>query len=244
MERSTPSPNTRRVRLAMLVGSVIVAVCVPGMIISSSVNALIFDAGYYASRQATYAVGRSTEYTIGQLLPINSALVLFFADPNVTLPNALSKSGASPAVFSEREIGHMNDVRSIIRGLVTLQWWSAAIITVMIIASIYSEGRRGLRRTAGGLATGAVLTLLLIAAIGLLSLTDFERVFLTFHQLSFDNDLWLLDPRTDNLIRFFPFEFWFDATVTVAQRSIFASVGTLLVAMIGRWILRSTAVTS
>ncbi len=214
----------------------------PAIIVSSSVNSLIFDAEFYASRQATYAVGKSTEYSLSQLIPVNSGLVVFFTNPELTLPGALSRAGANPAVFNEREVGHMNDVRTIIRRLVELDWWATAIILTVIVASIFVERKRGLRHVFGGIAAGGVLTLLLIAIIGLLSLTDFERVFLAFHKMSFDNDLWLLDPRTDNLIRFFPFEFWFDATVTVAQRAIFAALGTIVVTMLGRRVLRPSVV--
>ena len=229
--------TSQPLRTLMLLGTVILVLSVPAIMISSSVNSLIFDPSYYASRQSTYAVGRSTEYTSEQLRPVNSALVQFFENPTMPLTTALSNNGANPTVFNAREIGHMNDVRSIIRGLVQIQSTAAVVMLVVLLAFFYLQRMRGIHRFAGGLAAGSVLTLLLIAAIGLLSLTDFERVFLTFHQMSFDNDLWMLDPRTDNLIRFFPFEFWFDATVTVAQRSVFAAVGILVVAMLGRRLL-------
>ena len=51
-------------------------------------------------------------------------------------------------------------------------------------------------------------------------MVGFDSVFLKFHQLSFANDFWQLDPRTDNLVRIFPQDFWFDATVWVAVRAI------------------------
>ena len=40
--------------------------------------------------------------------------------------------------------------------------------------------------------------------------------------------------RRDNLIRLFPFEFWFDATVTVALRTVFFAV----VLAIAAWTVR------
>ena len=218
-------------------GTIVLALALPAIVISSAVNSLIFDPTYYATRQTIYSIGQSTEYSQEQLRPVNNGLVQFFENPGLTLPAALANSGANPAVFNAREIGHMNDVRAIIRGLVRIQWIASIAVLITLVAFFYVERNRGVHRFAGGLAAGSVVTLLLITAIGLLSLTDFERVFLTFHQMSFDNDLWLLDPRTDNLIRFFPFEFWFDATVTVAQRSVFAAVGTLIAAVLGRRLL-------
>ena len=62
---------------------------------------------------------------------------------------------------------------------------------------------------------GGGLTLAISAVIGALSLFGFQRLFLFFHLVSFDNDLWILDPRRDYLIMMFPQGFFFDATVII-----------------------------
>ena len=49
----------------------------------------------------------------------------------------------------------------------------------------------------------AAVTLIIIAAC-----IDFNSLFILFHQIAFTNDLWLLDPRTDLLIRLMPIEFF------------------------------------
>jgi integral membrane protein (TIGR01906 family) len=63
-----------------------------------------------------------------------------------------------------------------------------------------------------------------VAAIG------FDSLFIKFHELSFANDFWQLDPRTDYLVRIFPENFWFDATLWVAIRAI---IGALLILVAG-----------
>ena len=49
-----------------------------------------------------------------------------------------------------------------------------------------------------------------MAASGALTikLVGFSRVFIAFHHLAFSNDLWLLDPATDAMIRMLPEEFF------------------------------------
>ena len=59
-----------------------------------------------------------------------------------------------------------------------------------------------------------------MVVFGIVALAGFDSVFLKFHQLSFANDFWRLDPRTDYLVRIFPQDFWFDATMWVAVRAI------------------------
>ena len=51
-----------------------------------------------------------------------------------------------------------------------------------------------------------------MAAAGLIlwAVIDFDGLFVTFHRLAFRNDYWLLNPRTDLLIRLMPQEMFID----------------------------------
>ena len=66
-----------------------------------------------------------------------------------------------------------------------------------------------------GLGTAALLA---TAAVGVL--IGFDDLFRQFHLLSFANDFWLLDPRTDHLIQMFPQGFWFDVTLGGGVQSL------------------------
>ena len=77
---------------------------------------------------------------------------------------------------------------------------------------------------------GGGLTLALLVAFGIVASTGFDALFLKFHQLSFANDFWKLDPRTDYLVRLFPQDFWFDATLWAALRAI---TGALILMAVG-----------
>ena len=69
-----------------------------------------------------------------------------------------------------------------------------------------------------------MLTLGLLAVFGLFAIVGFDSLFLKFHQLSFSNDFWQLDPRTDYLIIMFPLGFWFDATMRVAATTVISAI--------------------
>ena len=51
-------------------------------------------------------------------------------------------------------------------------------------------------------------------------LIGFDELFRQFHLLSFANDFWQLDPRTDHLIQMFPRGFWFDVTLAVGAITV------------------------
>ena len=56
----------------------------------------------------------------------------------------------------------------------------------------------------------------LLLVVGGLSYVDFGELFLRFHELSFSNDLWQLDPSRDYLLILFPEGFWLDVTLRIA----------------------------
>ena len=59
------------------------------------------------------------------------------------------------------------------------------------------------------------LFLALAAIFGGLIATDFNKYFVLFHEIFFDNDLWLLDPDTDLMIRMLPEGFFFDMVIRI-----------------------------
>ena len=49
-----------------------------------------------------------------------------------------------------------------------------------------------------------------VAILTLLAAMDFDRLFILFHQIAFTNNLWLLNPQTDLLIRLMPTQLFID----------------------------------
>jgi integral membrane protein (TIGR01906 family) len=125
--------------------------------------------------------------------------------------------GILRSIYSEREVLHMSDVKGLVRGVYRLGELSALYLFAFAVVGMFFEPwRRSLRRTAWHMAMGGAVTLGLVVLVGLGALAGFERLFLAFHELSFSNDLWQLNPRTDNLIAMFPEGFFFDATILIA----------------------------
>ncbi len=65
-------------------------------------------------------------------------------------------------------------------------------------------------------------------------LINFSNFFLKFHETLFSNNLWLLNPETDNLINMFPENFFKDFVITVFIRSMFVGVLLILISLILR----------
>lgn len=109
------------------------------------------------------------------------------------------------ALFHDYEQQHMADCRT----LFELDW---TVLTscggAALILALSGCLLRKWRALAQGVFAGALLVIVLAGVVGVLGAVDFDRVFILFHQLSFDNGLWLLNPATDLLIRLMPIGFF------------------------------------
>ncbi len=77
--------------------------------------------------------------------------------------------------------------------------------------------------------------MVLVLAVGMVSLVAFGPLFTAFHEVIFANDFWKLDPRTSFLVRMFPFNFWLETTIILALASV-AEAGAIVGLMTAiRW---------
>jgi len=95
--------------------------------------------------------------------------------------------------FHDYEAAHMADCR----GLIRLDGIVCAVCTVLAALSTRRMSLRGAGRALYGL--GIAATVMVLWAI-----FNFDGLFVTFHRIAFRNDYWLLNPRTDLLIRLMP----------------------------------------
>lgn len=109
-------------------------------------------------------------------------------------------SALDDSPFNAREKRHMRDVRALFEvcrnvSAACLAWGAAVVLLSR------ADGKR--------LLLGMLISWLPVAACALYVLqADFGTLFTRFHLLAFTNDLWLLDPATDVMIRMLPQEFF------------------------------------
>ncbi len=119
----------------------------------------------------------------------------------------------SEPIYNERELRHMEDVKVLTGKAFPLQVILGLFLLILVGAMVYRKSE--LRRAAlKGLLGGAVLTWVVLAALTLLVLLNFDWFFTQFHLILFEGDTWLF-PVTDTLIRLFPTKFWFDASLLI-----------------------------
>lgn len=108
--------------------------------------------------------------------------------------------------FSPHEENHMADCRILIRWTGRLRWFLGA--AAVILMGVGVALRKYKKSFSTGILAGFGLSLMIGLALLAWGLINFDGLFTAFHQLLFTNDGWLMDARTDMLIRLMPTSFF------------------------------------
>jgi integral membrane protein (TIGR01906 family) len=234
--RAFSSPVFRRAAAVLFV------LALPLALVLTNIRILTFDAAYWQRGYVRNEVDEWTGMSFAQLAEATRQVQAYFrggppvsmAVEKISLRPGNPRWGPEP-LFNEREQHHLADVRDLLNGATRVQ---EATIAYLVAAALLllAVGRAAGARTLARWTTAASLaTLALFAVLGLLALVDFSAFWTQFHQLSFDNDLWMLDWETDYMIRFWPPAFWFGAVIDVVVRS---AAGALVLLVLAQLYLR------
>jgi len=181
-----------------------------------------------------YEISQDTGIDRIQLRRAAQHLIDYFNLRADTVQITVVKGDKEFNLFNERELIHLEDVRSLIQ----LDYWvqrGAFILMVICALALFFGLRVGWRILVRGLSWGSFITIGLMIVLALWAFFGFERLFILFHLVSFSNEYWMLDPAKDYLIRLFPEGFFYDAALLGFVAVIFEA---LLVVGIALGVLR------
>lgn len=186
--------------------------CLPVLLLSASLGWALNSLWLYEYGFEKYNVSHTTGLTEAELDKAAEGLISYFNSDEEYINLTVVKDGESFVLFNQKEVAHLKDVK----GLFCLDYYLflATLIYALGYAGInlFWRRKRYWHRLAKGVVGGSALTIILMLALGLGAILDFDRLFIQFHLISFTNELWQLDPTSDYLIMLFPGGFWYDAT--------------------------------
>jgi integral membrane protein (TIGR01906 family) len=212
-------------QVALRVMATLFVITVPLFLVNASITWAINDSGVYNRGFEKYRISWYTGITESDLRQAGAAIRHYFNSGDEPLAVRVPVFGEEREIFNQREVIHMRDVKGLVRGVYLFAGASMAYILAVAIGGFAGFGRTFAGPLAQFLMWGGLLTLGLLLLFGLFAIAGFDSLFLKFHQLSFSNDFWQLDPRRDYLIIMFPLGFWFDATMRVAATSVIGAIG-------------------
>jgi integral membrane protein (TIGR01906 family) len=217
-------------RIGAIVGQMLLVSILPLLFISSSIASVVNCQPFYENSFERYEIAQKTGFNNNELEQVAEELINYFNSDKEFISLVLIKDGCDYEFFTEREILHLKDVRDLFRLNYLILSLSLVLTFSFITLAVF---RSSLRLPLAKIALcGGGLTILLIIAISIVSIINFNDFFWQFHIISFSNDFWILDPEIHHLVQLFPQGFWFDATIFVA---ITASISAVIVGLLA-WI--------
>lgn len=198
-------------QLASVLASVAVGVAILGtsltVVLAARFSYPWFSAGRYNSHQLTMAqmqanYDRIIEYS---LFPWVRELHL------ETLP--MSDAGAQ----------HFAEAKDI------FQLFVQGGLLALVVAVVLGSWLWRRHRSTGFLTAGAIIALVTPLMLAVPLAIDFDRAFVVFHEIAFDNELWIFDPRTDPIIDYLPEALFMRNAFAILVVMIVLSVAAIMV---------------
>ena len=168
------------------------------------------------------------DMTMEDLLQVTDEMMAYLRGNREDLHVTTVIGGESREFFNEREIAHMEDVRALfLKGLLVRRIMAVLAVSLILFMALRRKKDTIYILARSFQAVSAVLAAIALA-LGVLISTDFTKYFTIFHQIFFDNDLWILDPATDLLINIVPEPFFVDTALYIGLIFAVALLGVLM----------------
>lgn len=187
------------------INTILFIICIPVLLIATDVRFAANDIRLYNYGFNKYEVSEETGLAKEELTQIAHQLIDYFNSDEEFI---------DVAVFNERDVAHLKDVKGLIQLVYRLQFVSLAYIIAYIVFNLILLRGALWRELAKRLIWGCLFTIGIIFVIGIMALVGFDELFLWFHLVSFRNDLWRLYPG-DPLLLMFPEGFFRDAALFI-----------------------------
>lgn len=177
--------------------------------ITMSINIITKDKEYYYEYSQENNITEYTGLNADKVEDMYSNLIDYIYKGDESLINK---------DFNEREVSHMVDVHKLYNLNMTVTYITSGILIASIIYLVIAyKNNISLYRDLRFIRNAFLIILLAIIILaGIISL-DFDQAFIKFHELFFNNDFWLLDPRTDVMIRMLPQDFFMNMAIRIGK---------------------------
>ena len=200
---------------------------IAALLITSFEIAMYSDFDVYRQEYEKYDVLSDLDMTMDDVMYVTHEMMDYLRGEGDTLSVMTTVEGKEQDFFNEQDRFHMGEVRDLfIGGLnIRLGACAAAVLCVLFLLFTRADIKKIIPRSyriALGV-TGAAVLLIGIAAV-----VDFNAVFVQFHHIFFDNDLWIFDPAEDYMIRMLPEGLFYDMVMRIGAIFV-AGLAVLLV---------------
>lgn len=203
------------------------------VLLSSFEIAVYSGSSFFEKEYTKYGVTEDVYMKMDDLLDVTDEMMKYLKGDRDDLSGIKTVIDGKPGYFftDSTEIVHMADVRELfLAGFLLRKICIVLLILSMIILIISKVNWKYVlvHSVKIGVIIFAILTLLLSFIMS----RNFDRAFVVFHKIFFNNDLWILDPDKSRLINILPEGFFVDTAIRIGVIAGILILAILVVAII------------
>lgn len=198
---------------------------ITALLFTSCEIAIYSDFGIYEREYEKYGVLSELDMTMEDAMYVTHEMMEYLRGERETLSVVTDVDGRRQDFFNQQDRFHMWEVRELFLGGMAIRTGACVsmIVCIVLLLMMKADIRRVLPRSyVAALATVGLFLL----TIGIAAFIDFNAVFVMFHHVFFDNELWIFDPAEDYMIRMLPEGLFLDMAVRIGV--IFAAALAIL----------------
>lgn len=197
------------------------------VLLFSSVQVISTWDAYYRWHYHTHNIEVTTAMDEENFMDVTDKMMDYLMGKRNSLDMEATIDGQTQEVFGEREKAHMIDVKVLFQNGKFIRNISALALSVFILLALI-KWKKIFYEWIKSLKVFFITAFIIVVALGTLFYFNFSKYFIVFHELFFDNDLWLLDPKTDVLINMVPEIFFFQTTMLIVGLFVIMVIGTMI----------------
>lgn len=196
------------------ISKTIIVIFLPLAILLTILQYYSYNKDFYMQKFEKYNIENITGMSRQDLSNVTEKLISYLKGNERDLNMEASINGEIREVFGQREKQHMIDVRDLFIKSHRLRNISLAIslITALIIILVSKRRKKDIWQS---ILFAGIVPNIFAMILYILVKIDFNKYFTYFHKIFFNNDLWLLNPKTDVLIQMLPLEFFIDISTRI-----------------------------
>ncbi len=181
----------------------------------SVVDSRCFDRAFYRREYEKNDTAAYMQMSEEDLEKTTDVLLGYLKDERDDIIVTAVVAGNEREVFDERETLHMIDVKALYQNAMKVRTICLAVGAVCLVLGYFRGRGSFVPALKAGYRYGIGMMFAVISALAVWAAIDFNAFWIQFHEILFDNDLYLLDPNTELLIRMVPETFFFDLVMRI-----------------------------
>ncbi len=176
------------------------------------------DWNFYRNEYEKNNVLNAVGMEMNDLMEVTKEMMAYLRGERADLVIETTMFGETREFFNDREKQHMADCKVLFVGAIWIRRICIALTALaigIICGANKADVKNKIKIITGGVWKGILIFIGMAGAmIGVIAM-NFDKAFVTFHKIFFDNDLWILNPEIDMLINIVPQQFFIDISILI-----------------------------